>query len=104
MLAVDPLAGVLASIGRTERACTIHVFRPGGNGTHGPGGIAPGYGGVSGVPGRQLVSARYGAGVWWLDISARARHRPTASPRIPGRRGQARARAEARVPPPRCRP
>ena len=42
VLAPDPLAPVLASIGRTERACTIHVFRNGGNGTAGPGAVASG--------------------------------------------------------------
>ncbi len=69
-LLVDPLAPVLATIGRTERACTIHVFRNGGNGSAGPGEIAPGYGGVSSLPRRQLVTAHYGAGTWWLDFSA----------------------------------
>ena len=69
LLAVDALDPVLASQGRTERACTIHVFRNGGNGTHGPGEIAPGFDGVARLPARQLVSAHYGAGVWWLDFS-----------------------------------
>jgi hypothetical protein len=71
LLSVDPLDPVLAGLGRTERACTIHVFRNGGNSTHGPGEIAPGFDGVSRLPARQLVSAHYGAGVWWLDFSAR---------------------------------
>ena len=74
-LAVDLLDPVLASRGRTERACTIHVFRNGGNGTHGPGETAAGFDGVSRLPASQLVSAHYGAGVWWLDFSAR----PTAA-------------------------
>ena len=69
MLGIDPLAPALAAIGRTERACTIHVFRNGGNGSAGVGEIARGYGGVSSLPGRQLVTAHYGAGTWWLDFS-----------------------------------
>jgi len=69
-LLVDPLEPALAAIGRSERACTIHVFRNGGNGSAGPGEIAPGVGGVSSLPGRQLVTAHYGAGTWWLDFSA----------------------------------
>jgi hypothetical protein len=69
LLAPDPLAPALASIGRTERACTIHVFRNGGNGTAGPGEVAPGFDGVSRLPGRQLVTAHYGAGTWHVDFS-----------------------------------
>jgi hypothetical protein len=69
-LLIDPLAPVLAGIGRTERACTIHVFRNGGNGSAGPGPIQSGFDGVSSLPGRQLVTAHYGAGTWWLDFSA----------------------------------
>jgi hypothetical protein len=69
-LLVDPLAAALAATGRTERACTIHVFRNGGNGSAGPGEIAPGFGGVSSLPEHQLVTAHYGAGTWWLDFSA----------------------------------
>ncbi|HXF97186.1 MAG TPA: post-COAP-1 domain-containing protein [Gaiellaceae bacterium] len=72
-LALDPLQPVLASLPRTERACTIHVFRMGGNGTAGPGEIAPGYGGVSSLPARQLVTAHYGAGVWHLDFGGPSR-------------------------------
>lgn len=68
-LAVDALAPALAAIGRTERACTIHVFRNGGNGTAGVGEIARGYGGVSSLPKRQLVTAHYGGGTWWLDFT-----------------------------------
>ncbi len=69
VLAPDPLAPALAAIGRTERGCTIHVFRNGGNGSSGPGETAPGFGGVSSLPSRQLVTAHYGAGVWHLDFS-----------------------------------
>jgi hypothetical protein len=69
VLAPDPLAPALAAIGRTERGCTIHVFRNGGNGSSGPGEAAPGFDGVSSLPSRQLVSAHYGAGVWHLDFS-----------------------------------
>lgn len=69
-LAADALEPALASIGRTERACTIHVFRNGGNGSVGPGAIQAGFHGVSSLPSRQLVSAHYGAGVWWIDFSA----------------------------------
>ncbi|MGH3071830.1 MAG: post-COAP-1 domain-containing protein [Gaiellaceae bacterium] len=68
-LAVDALAPALATIGRTERACTIHVFRNGGNGSGGPGEVAPGFDGVSRLPGRQFVTGHYGAGTWWVDFS-----------------------------------
>jgi hypothetical protein len=69
VLAPDPLAPALTAIGRTERGCTIHVFRNGGNGSAGPGEIAPGFDGVSRLPGRQLVTAHYGAGTWHVDFS-----------------------------------
>ena len=59
----------LADRGRLERACTIHVFRLGGNGTASPGSIQKGYDGVSTLPRRQAVSAHYGAGVWHIDLS-----------------------------------
>ncbi|HET7728135.1 MAG TPA: post-COAP-1 domain-containing protein [Candidatus Limnocylindrales bacterium] len=72
-LLVDPLEPALAGIGRTERGCTIHVFRNGGNGSAGPGEIAAGFGGVSSLPSRQLVTAHYGAGTWWLDFSGPSR-------------------------------
>jgi hypothetical protein len=68
-VAADPLAGVIATLPRTERGCTIHVFRIGGNGSVSPGPIAAGLDGVSGLPSRQLVSAAYGAGVWYIDFS-----------------------------------
>ena len=71
-LLVDPLEPALAAIGRTERACTIHVFRLGGNGGLSPGEAYPGLDGVSRLPNRQLTTAHYGAGVWWLDFSAPA--------------------------------
>ena len=67
-LLADPLSAALAGLGRLERACTIHVFRMGGNGTAGPGPIQAGYDGVSSLPPRQLVSAHYGAGVWHIDF------------------------------------
>ena len=69
-LAVDVLDPVLAGLGRTERACTIHVFRNGGNGSVSPGPIAAGYDGVSSLPATQNVAAHYGAGVWWIDFSS----------------------------------
>jgi hypothetical protein len=69
LLTVDPLAAQLATIGRTERACTIHVLRNGGNGSAGPGPAAPGLDGVSRLPSRQFVTGHYGAGTWWVDFS-----------------------------------
>jgi hypothetical protein len=69
-LLVDPLDPVLASLGRTERACTIHVFRNGGNGSAGPGQIQRGFDGVSSLPKDELVTAHYGAGVWHVDFGA----------------------------------
>jgi len=65
----DVLAAQLAAMGRVERACTIHVFRLGGNGTASPGSIQKGFDGVSSLPRRQAVSAHYGAGVWHIDFS-----------------------------------
>ena len=65
----DVLSTQLATLGRVERACTIHVFRLGGNGTASPGSIQKGYDGVSSLPRRQAVSAHYGAGVWHIDFS-----------------------------------
>jgi hypothetical protein len=69
LLAVDALDPVLAGLGRTERGCTIHVFRLGGNGSASPGPIHPDFDGVSVLPDRKLVTAHYGAGVWHLDFS-----------------------------------
>jgi hypothetical protein len=69
-LLADPLSAALAGLGRLERACTIHVFRMGGNGTAGPGPIQVGFDGVSSLPSRQLVSAHYGAGVWHIDFGS----------------------------------
>ena len=69
LLTVDPLAPALATIGRTERACSIHVLRNGGNGSSGPGEVARGFDGVSRLPGRQFVAGHYGAGTWWVDFS-----------------------------------
>src|SRR5687767_12543517 len=71
-LALDPLTPALTGIGRTERACTIHVFRNGGNGSVSPGPIQAGFDGVSSLPATQAVAAHYGAGVWWIDYSAAA--------------------------------
>jgi hypothetical protein len=44
-------------------------LRIGGNGTSSPGESAAGFGGVSTLPARQLVTAWYGAGVWRVDFS-----------------------------------
>ena len=66
---LEPFAGAIASLPRTERACTVHVFRAGGNGSVSPGEIVAGYGGVSTQPVTQLTTAWYGAGVWRLDFS-----------------------------------
>ncbi|MDQ3823515.1 MAG: hypothetical protein M3321_09780 [Actinomycetota bacterium] len=67
-LAVDALDPILAARGRTERGCTIHVFRNGGNGSAGPGPIQAGFDGVSRLPADELVTAHYGAGVWHVDF------------------------------------
>jgi hypothetical protein len=67
--APDPLGPALAGLPRAERGCTVHVFRIGGNGSVSPGEIVAGYGGVSTLPPRQLVTAWYGAGVWRVDFS-----------------------------------
>jgi hypothetical protein len=73
LLAHDPLQLVLDSTTpRTERACTAHVFRLGGNGSTSPGAIQRGYDGVSRLGKRLLSEAWYGAGVWLIDFSARA--------------------------------
>lgn len=67
--APDPLDAAIALLPRAERACTVHVFRIGGNGTVSPGESAEGFGGVSTLPSRQLATAWYGAGVWRVDFS-----------------------------------
>lgn len=67
-LLADALTPALAAIGRTERACTIHVFRNGGNGSAGPGQIQRGFDGVSRLPKDEFVTAHYGAGVWHVDF------------------------------------
>ena len=72
-MGLDPLAGIIATLPRPARACTVHVFRIGGNGSASPGEIAAGYGGVSTLPTRQLTTAWYGAGVWWIDFSGAPR-------------------------------
>lgn len=69
-LLIDALEPTLAAVGRTERACTIHVFRLGGNGSLSPSEAFPGMDGVSRLPNREMTTAHYGAGVWWLDLSA----------------------------------
>jgi hypothetical protein len=69
-LALDPLEPILAGLGRTERGCTVHVFRNGGNGSVGPGPIQAGFDGVSSLPVTQNVAAHYGAGVWWIDFGS----------------------------------
>lgn len=71
LLAPDPLASATALLPRSERGCTIHVFRLGGNGSTSPGPIEPGYDGVSRLGSRQLTAAHYGAGVWEIDIAGR---------------------------------
>jgi hypothetical protein len=70
LLALDPLDPILKTLPRAERACTIHMFRAGGDGSNVPGELAPGFDGVSRLPTKQLVTAHYGAGVWHIDFSA----------------------------------
>ena len=67
---------------RTERGCTVHVFRNGGNGPGFPGeGRAnAGLDGVSSLDNRQLTTAWYGAGVWYLDFSAPPDSAPECAP------------------------
>ncbi len=73
LLAYDPLQLVLDSTSpRTERACTAHVFRLGGNGSTSPGAIQRGYDGVSRFSKRLMSEAWYGAGVWLIDFSGRS--------------------------------
>jgi uncharacterized repeat protein (TIGR01451 family) len=75
---IGGVIGQLADERRLERACTIHVFRIGGNGTSSPGPIQAGFDGVSSQGPRVLVSAAYGAGVWRVNFA-----NPTL-PDIPG--------------------
>jgi hypothetical protein len=69
ILGPDVLEPVIDLLPRTERACTVHVFRIGGNGSSSPGAAAAGLDGVSRLGNRQLVTAWYGAGTWWVDFS-----------------------------------
>jgi hypothetical protein len=69
-LGLDPLEPAVDLLPRTERACTVHVFRIGGNGSSSPGAAAPGTDGVSRLGNRQLVTAWYGAGTWYVDFSS----------------------------------
>ena len=69
LLAYDPLDAAVRALPRSERACTAHVFRLGGNGSTSAGPIQHGFDGVSGLGKRQLSEAWYGAGVWLIDFS-----------------------------------
>jgi hypothetical protein len=69
LLATDPLQGVVKATPRSERACTVHVFRIGGNGSSRPGPAVAGMDGVSALGNRELVAAHYGAGVWHINFS-----------------------------------
>ncbi len=53
------------------RACTVHVFRLGGNGTASPGSVDGRYDGVSRFTSRRLSTAFYGAGVHFMDFTRR---------------------------------
>jgi hypothetical protein len=66
---VDPLQPFINQLPRTERGCTVHVFRLGGNGSVSPGPIQAGYDGVSRMPNRQLSTAWYGGGVWHVSFA-----------------------------------
>ncbi len=57
LMTYDPLQAILDSMPRLERACTIHVFRLGGNGSVSPGPIQTGYDGVS-EPGASRADLR----------------------------------------------
>jgi uncharacterized repeat protein (TIGR01451 family) len=61
----------------TERACTVHVFRIGGNGSSSPGPALAGYDGVSRLGPRVLSTGYYGAGLWELNIAAPTRFNNT---------------------------
>jgi hypothetical protein len=65
---IDPLHAWIDTI-RAERGCTVHVFRIGGNGSSSPGAAASGLDGVSTLGQRELVTAWYGAGVWYVDFA-----------------------------------
>ena len=80
-LLVDPLNPLLAGLGRPERACTIHVFRAGGNGTAGPGRGQAGFDGVSTLP-IASSSRRTTARASGTSTSRRRRARATESRRI----------------------
>jgi uncharacterized repeat protein (TIGR01451 family) len=67
ILAVDP-TDMAPDIPFTERGCTVHVYRMGGNGSSRPGPAHPAYDGASDLPNRELVTAHYGAGTWWLSF------------------------------------
>jgi hypothetical protein len=67
----DALAPAVALLPRTERGCTVHVFRIGGNGSVSPGPAANGLDGVSRLSSRELVTAWYGGGVWMVDFGGR---------------------------------
>ena len=68
VLGPDALQPAVDLLTRSERACTVHVFRIGGNGSSSPGEAAAGLGGVSSLGSRQLVTAWYGAGTWSVDF------------------------------------
>jgi uncharacterized repeat protein (TIGR01451 family) len=68
ILALDP-TDTAPDIPFTERGCTIHVYRMGGNGSSRPGPAHPAYDGASDLPNRELVAAHYGAGTWWLSFA-----------------------------------
>jgi hypothetical protein len=57
----DSLQPAIDALPRSERACTAHVFRLGGNGSTSAGPIQAGYEGVSRLHKRLLSEAWYGA-------------------------------------------
>ena len=63
----DPIQDMIP--GRPERGCTSHVFRIGGNGTASPGPVDGRFDGVSGLAGRLMAQAWYGAGVWYTNFA-----------------------------------
>lgn len=81
-LGVDPFQEDVEDLPRSERACTSHVFRYGGNGTMSPG-AGGNLDGVSRLPERQMTLAWYGAGVWWLDMSGPTDHEEESTPEEP---------------------